>query len=204
MILTSTFIAALKFANHASSKKDIRYYLEGVLFQFRGKNLHLVGTNGMALAAITLELLDAPAYDADVIVPNADIKEIVKALSQDKQGGVIFKVELNEDRKKPPVLTIEAFKQSITPKAIEAHYPDWRRVMPPEGVVSGPMPALDATLMANACEAMRLIALKTSPMAQPIYIEPGATIEKPVAIRPAVVFLPGVTQCVVTIGPIRA
>ena len=54
MINTQLFCKALKFAAHAASKKDVRFYLVGVRVEWVGDELTLVGTDGNRLARITL------------------------------------------------------------------------------------------------------------------------------------------------------
>lgn len=204
MILTSTFIAALKFVAHAAAKKDIRTYLMGVLFQFKGNLLHLVATDGYSLATVTLELSESVAYDADVIVPNEAVQQILKSCAKDK-GATCFYLALNEDKKKPPKLTIEAAGVQLAPKPIEGIYPDWRRVVPPADRPNHPMPAIDAMRLAAACEAIALMTHKTSPDTRPLDINAGPIVDGVtfVAIRPAVMILHGVTDCLALIGSIR-
>lgn len=122
----SAFIAALKFASHAAASKDIRYYLNGVLFEFRGTTLTLVGTDGHRMAYVELEA-DVNDYTTtlDFIVSAESVKLLLAAYKGASTGRVSF--EASADNVGTPRLTVRG-SQSVECRSIKGKYPDWRRV----------------------------------------------------------------------------
>lgn len=114
----STFLAALKMVTHAAALRDIRYYLNGVCFDFEGQTLTLVGTDGHRLAVAVLECETMPK--SQVILDNNAVKQL---LSLPKNtGDVLFVQEGN-------TLRITIAGQVLVFAGIEGRFPDWRRVV---------------------------------------------------------------------------
>jgi len=201
MILTSTFTTALKFVAHAAAKKDIRNYLMGVLFEFKNGRLTLVATNGASVAFAAMDLNPAPTYDLSVIIDNETVKQILKAFAGKKQSAVDFVITLAQGKDKPTMLTLDSAGIQITPKPIDGHYPDWRRVIPDPARTNSPCPFIDVALLGAACVAME--PLVQSRPAQAITINVGSDKPTFIAIRPANIADPLITDCGVVIGSIR-
>jgi DNA polymerase III sliding clamp (beta) subunit (PCNA family) len=117
----STFVAALKFAMHAAAKKDIRYYLNGVLFEFVNDGLILVGTDGHRMAYVILEGV-TDAIPTKFIVENTDVKLLLSALPGESTGYVDFQF-VNGG-----LTVIAADGRAMPCRCAEGTYPDWRRV----------------------------------------------------------------------------
>ena len=205
MILTSTFTAALKFAAHASSERDIRYYLNGVLFEFEGSTLHLVGTDGTRLAFAGLHLDPPPAYDAQFVVDTASVKELLATFSRSTLE-VNFRIDLPVAPSKVPTLVVEGFDKelaavSISPKVIEGTFPTWRRVVPPKSRPNGPMPAgLSSIYLATACTAIQKMA--AGKLNRGVAV--SADGESMVVVRPIDAIDPRVIDCAVVLMPLKA
>lgn len=118
----STFVSALKFASHAAAIRDVRYYLNGVLFEFRGAALALVGTDGHRMAYVELDNHDSQLPDTDMIVPGDSVKLLLAAFKANSTGTIDF--ELDSEK----LLIRGAGGQAIHCSPIEGKYPDWRRV----------------------------------------------------------------------------
>lgn len=117
----STFIAALKFASHAAAAKDIRYYLNGVLFEFQDDSLYLVGTDGHRLAYVDLDATADGVVNTQVIVSGASVKLLLTAFKQNSTGVLGFEFSGAK-------LVVNGCSQSIPCELIEGKFPDWRRV----------------------------------------------------------------------------
>jgi DNA polymerase-3 subunit beta len=118
------------------ANQDVRYYLNGMLFDIDGDILRTVATDGhrMAVAQTTLgEVAEAK----QVIVPRKGIQELVKLLDMPEQqvevqiGSANVRVKVNQF--------------VFTSKLIDGRFPDYRRVMPKN---------TNKTLIA-ACDSLR-------------------------------------------------
>lgn len=158
MISTQLFCKALKFAAHAASKKDIRYYLVGVRLEWEGDVLDMVGTDGIRLARITLRTSVPSAAPVAAGIKLEDVKRILTVIGKDK-GQVDLYIFNPDDRAKPPQVKITAAGVTLDLVGLEGVYPAWRRILPPDSRVVGCMPCVDANLLAEACEAVGAFTL---------------------------------------------
>lgn len=139
-ICKKTLAVALKFVSHASGVKDVRYYLNGVLFELRPSRLTLVATDGHRLAIATIDGQFGDVY-ADVVLSNDSVKSILSQLKLSP----CEKIEVGCDENN--TIKVETSTGGATYKGVECKYPDWRRVMPqgepvPTATISLPAPYL--------------------------------------------------------------
>lgn len=140
---------ALRAALHCAAKKDIRYYLNGVLVQVTGTSeAFIVGTNdGILFACRTeYETLDAPQSGPwELIIPG----DIVKAIN--KKVKTVVLESLPDGRY---MLDSKVFS------AIDGKFPDYRRVIPSFCTEEAAQydPALLASATAAVCEFYGLLA----------------------------------------------
>lgn len=158
MISTQLFCKALKFAAHAASKKDVRFYLVGVRLEWEGDVLDMVGTDGTRLARITLRTSVPSAAPVAAGIKLEDVKRILTVIGKDK-GQVDLYIFNPDDRAKPPQVKITAAGVTLDLVGLEGVYPAWRRILPPDSRVVGRMPCVDANLLAGACEAVGAFTL---------------------------------------------
>lgn len=158
MIDTQLFCKALKFAAHAASKKDIRFYLVGVRLEWVGDVLDMVGTDGTRLARITLRTGVPSAAPLAASIKLEDVKRILTAIGKDK-GQVDLYIRNHDDPAKPPVVKITAGGVTLDLVGLEGVYPQWRRILPNDARAVGDMPCMDAGLIAEACEAVKSFTL---------------------------------------------
>lgn len=132
---------ALRAALHCAAKKDIRYYLNGVLVQITGTSeSFIVGTNGSILFACRAEYetLDAPQNGPwELIIPC----DIVKGIN--KKSKTVILEALQDGRY---MLESKVFS------GIDGKFPDYRRVIPQE--CTGETAQYDPALLASATAAM--------------------------------------------------
>ena len=71
------------------AQQDIRYYLNGLLFEVEGKKLNIVGTDGHRLSFASTSLKDSQEK-TQIIIPRKTILELIKLLNDSKN-----EVEIN-------------------------------------------------------------------------------------------------------------
>lgn len=120
----STFQAALKFASHAAATKDVRYYLNGVFFEFgQGGIVTMVATDGHRMAVIEVQSDHGnELFGFSTIIAIADVK-LLLAMSKDKVNSTVAFIPDGD------MLRIGGGSGwAHACKGIYGRYPDWRRV----------------------------------------------------------------------------
>lgn len=119
----------------AAAMKDIRYYLNGVLFDFTPEGLNLVATDGHrmhALRASKVEYGDVkPSVGERLIVPESVLRSI-KVASTKTTDALTITVTPNESRPNthPPKVVVKTQAgQSWETEAVDGVYPDYWRVL---------------------------------------------------------------------------
>ena len=104
--------------------QDVRYYLNGMLFETDGQWLRTVATDGHRLATCQRQLLTDPLPAHQVIVPRKGVLELVKLLEHDEQ-----EVRLQIGKNNIRAVTSGFI---FTSKLVDGRFPDYRRVLPKE------------------------------------------------------------------------
>ena len=131
--------AALLFA----SKKDVRYYLNGVLFEVLNGQARLVATDGKMLGVFRLGECSLP--DTQIIIPREKI-EVIKLKADE--------VTLRPGDGKTCALVYAGNEYTFT--AIDARFPDYRRVIP-SGVMSGESAQFSSELIVVLDKAYKVL-----------------------------------------------
>jgi len=99
--------------------EDVRYYLNGILFQIENKNLTLAGTDGHRM---NVEVSDIDCnVDATIIVPRNAITQFIKVF--DKGGDVNIVFDDNH-------IQFSDGSTTLTSKLIDGDFPEWKNVIP--------------------------------------------------------------------------
>jgi DNA polymerase-3 subunit beta len=153
MYTLTVSLATLRAARTHTAEKDVRYYLQGVyLDTAAGK---VVATDGHRLFAANARGVKSN-YPA-VIVPNetldAALKQFTGEYARGKSlGAVDVTVTVDESH-----LAIGTPTGSVTGKALDGRFPEWRRVVPKPEDVGDQVPAvLNTQYLADACEALSI------------------------------------------------
>ncbi len=115
----------------AMAQQDVRYYLNGMLWELNARQLRVVATDGHRLALCTLpDKLDA-AGETQVILPRKGVLELARLLL-DEEAEVAVVIGSNHVR-----ATTNDF--TFTSKLVDGKFPDYQRVLPrsPDKVVVG-------------------------------------------------------------------
>ncbi|MDH7454453.1 DNA polymerase III subunit beta [Luteimonas composti] len=106
----------------AMAQQDVRYYLNGLLFDLADKRLRCVATDGHRLALCETALDDAVPTKRQIIVPRKGVQELQRLL----EGGdraVVLEMGRNHIRIKRDDVT-------FTSKLIDGRFPDYEAVIP--------------------------------------------------------------------------
>jgi len=106
----------------AMANQDVRYYLNGLLFDFNGEQLRAVATDGHRLAICDLESSVDVSSDRQLIVPRKGVMELSRMLSGDDQE-VILAIGRNHIR-------LVKGETTFTSKLIDGRFPDYKAVVP--------------------------------------------------------------------------
>lgn len=111
----------LKQVEFAMAQQDIRYYLNGLLFEVSENHLNIVGTDGHRLSFTSAELKQT--YEKqDVILPRKTVVELIKLLDDSDED---IQIELASNQVN---FSFSNFK--LISKVIDGKFPDYNRVIP--------------------------------------------------------------------------
>lgn len=153
MYTLTVSLATLRAARTHAAEKDVRYYLQGVyLDTAAGK---VVATDGHRLFAANARGVKSN-YPA-VIIPNETIDAALKQFTGEyargkSLGAVDVTVTIDDNH-----IAIGTPTGSVTGKALDGRFPDWRRVVPKAEDVGEQVPAvLNTQYLTDACEALSI------------------------------------------------
>lgn len=138
-------IKALNFCLSAAGVKDVRYYLNGVLLEFRNDETRLVGTDGHRLATITVPSSGASPVGHDLILPRYYAENLVKRLALSNSETVCFI---------PGTGHTWHDSEGGEFAAVDARFPDWRRIEPRNFSPTACL-GLNANYVADAVKAFK-------------------------------------------------
>ena len=109
----------------AMAQQDVRYYLNGMLFEMDAATLRTVATDGHRLATCIMPVVLSEEVSEQLILPRKGVIELAR-LMHDEDAAVKLVVGKNH---------IRAFTQNFifTSKLIDGKFPDYRRVLPQNG-----------------------------------------------------------------------
>ena len=106
----------------AMAQQDVRYYLNGMLWELNSKQLRVVATDGHRLAMCTLPSPVDVGGDTQVILPRKGVLELNRLLLEDDEDIVVV-IGSNHAR-----ATTNDF--TFTSKLVDGKFPDYERVLP--------------------------------------------------------------------------
>lgn len=121
------------------AQQDVRYYLNGLLFETEGNILRAVATDGHRLALAEVELAKAAGRNGQIIVPRKGVLELNRLLGD---GGEI-KLAIGANH-----LRVQLKRTQLTTKLIDGRFPEYGRVIPsdPKHIVRADRETLRAAL----------------------------------------------------------
>ena len=115
----------LDSTSFAMAQQDVRYYLNGMLFEVAGDYLRVVATDGHRLAMETVEMSNPISESQQLILPRKGIMEMTRLLTDDA-GEITLTFGQNHIRASVPAFT-------FTSKLVDGKFPDYNRVLPKGG-----------------------------------------------------------------------
>lgn len=106
----------------AMAQQDVRYYLNGMLWELEAKKIRVVATDGHRLAMCTLATELNIADATQVILPRKGVIELSRLLL-DEQADIAVVIGSNHVR-----ATTDEF--TFTSKLVDGKFPDYERVLP--------------------------------------------------------------------------
>jgi DNA polymerase-3 subunit beta len=115
----------------AMAQQDVRYYLNGMLWELNDKQLRVVATDGHRLAMCTLPQKVGVDGDIQVILPRKGVLELARLLLEEN-AEIAIVIGSNHIR-----ATTNDF--TFTSKLVDGKFPDYQRVLPrsPDKIVQG-------------------------------------------------------------------
>ncbi len=121
----SALKSLLEGTSFAMAQQDVRYYLNGMLFEVTAQHLRVVATDGHRLAMQTMPAhanVDSPLQ---VILPRKGVIELARLLTGDEESvAVVF------GRNHVKARTMD---YTFTSKLVDGKFPDYNRVLPKGG-----------------------------------------------------------------------
>lgn len=115
---------AIDRVSFAMAQQDVRYYLNGMLFEVNNQNLRTVATDGHRLATclVSVSGLDSAQQ---IILPRKGVLELAKLLT-DPEASVTLALSGNH-------LRAQTEDYTFTSKLVDGKFPDYTRVIPRNG-----------------------------------------------------------------------
>lgn len=116
----------LESTQFAMAQQDMRYYLNGLLFEADADGLRLIATDGHRMAVSKAPHIKLSMGDSlHVILPRKAVSELMRLLI-DTEDAITLKFDENH-------VKIETNRFIFISKLIDGRFPDYRRVMPQGG-----------------------------------------------------------------------
>ena len=121
-VAESTLKKMLDKTSFAMANQDVRYYLNGLLFDFAESQLKAIATDGHRLAICDLDSPVSISNDRQLIVPRKGVLELSRMLSGEADD-VVLGIGRNHVR-------LVKGDTTFTSKLIDGRFPDYRAVIP--------------------------------------------------------------------------
>jgi DNA polymerase-3 subunit beta len=121
-VAESTLKRMIDKTSFAMANQDVRYYLNGLLFDFSGQQLRAIATDGHRLAICDLESSVDVSSDRQLIVPRKGVLELSRMLTGD-DNEVTLAIGRNHIR-------LVKGNTTFTSKLIDGRFPDYKAVVP--------------------------------------------------------------------------
>ena len=108
----------------AMAQQDVRYYLNGMLWEISSGRLRAVATDGHRLALADMAVEASLEAKIQAILPRKGVQELVRLLAEEAEAQVV--IGTNHVR-------VESPECCLTTKLVDGAYPDYERVLPRNG-----------------------------------------------------------------------
>jgi DNA polymerase III subunit beta len=115
----------LQNTHFAMAQQDVRYYLNGMLFEFTPQSLRTVSTDGHRLATDTMPVEIPSEHRLQVIVSRKGVAELMRLLTPTDQSVTLMVGH--------HYIQVVGENYSFISKLIEGRFPDYQRAIPKNG-----------------------------------------------------------------------
>lgn len=129
------------------ANQDVRYYLNGMLFEVNDNQLRTVATDGHRLAMAGMALEQSGLPQRQVIVPRKGVTELMRLLEADDQ---LVQISIGQNH-----IRLVSEGMTFTSKLLDGRFPDYRRVLPQGG---DKFVVADRQLLKNACARASILS----------------------------------------------
>jgi len=129
------------------ANQDVRYYLNGMLFEVNDNLLRSVATDGHRLALAAVQLEQSALPHKQVIVPRKGVSELLRLL-EDDDAPVTVTFGQNHIR-------VATGSMTFTSKLLDGRFPDYRRVLPAGG---DKILVADRDLLKSSCQRASILS----------------------------------------------
>ncbi|MDF0535349.1 DNA polymerase III subunit beta [Shewanella sp. A32] len=123
-IKQGTLKSIIEATQFSMANQDVRYYLNGLLFETEGNVLRAVATDGHRLA-LSHRMLEASLPENQVIVPRKGVMELARLLDAEDQD---IEIAIGDN-----AIRATTAAAVLTSKLVDGRFPDYRRVLPKGG-----------------------------------------------------------------------
>ncbi|TCN86756.1 DNA polymerase III subunit beta [Shewanella fodinae] len=123
-IKQGTLKSLIDATQFSMANQDVRYYLNGLLFETEGNVLRTVATDGHRLA-LSHRAIEASLPENQVIVPRKGVVELARLLDADDQE---ISIAIGDN-----AIRATTAAAVLTSKLVDGRFPDYRRVLPKGG-----------------------------------------------------------------------
>jgi DNA polymerase-3 subunit beta len=113
----------LERTQFSMAQQDVRYFLNGLLFEVAADRIRCVATDGHRLALAQADSQQAIEDQLRIIVPRKMVLELMRALDRDNDTPVDLRVSNQQ-------IELELEHQRMISKLIDGRFPDYERVIP--------------------------------------------------------------------------
>ncbi|RRQ23177.1 DNA polymerase III subunit beta [Guyparkeria sp. SCN-R1] len=115
--------AMLDKTQFSMAQQDVRYFLNGLLFEVSPERIRCVATDGHRLALAETDSQQSIEETLRIIVPRKMVMELMRALDRDDNSPVELLVSTQQ-------IELKLAHQRMVSKLIDGRFPDYERVIP--------------------------------------------------------------------------
>jgi len=115
--------ALLEQTQFSMAQQDVRYFLNGLLFEVSPERIRCVATDGHRLALAETDTEQTVGETMRIIVPRKMVMELMRALDRDDESAVELMVSTQQ-------IELKLAQQRMVSKLIDGRFPDYERVIP--------------------------------------------------------------------------
>lgn len=140
----------------AMSEQDVRYYMNGLFFEFNTDSLTTVATDSHRMAYCQLPLKSCADKEAHFILPRKGVLELLRVLGDENSGMLNMNISKN-------AVKIADDKFVFLSRLIDGNFPNYRRVIPSQ---LDKIAVVDKLLLKQSLQKMLIFTSEKYPAAR--------------------------------------